>query len=227
MHAHKNTTPHRNNRFLGSSEPRPYLRQVPKSVAKAYTKEDIILRFDALELVLGKGNVVIVGRSAEVMRGFFETTHVLQFMMKALQESSLGWLKENAISLRITEDPSKFCSITPSGILYHPAFLSDKSFEAVHHPIVDNGKAYLPFEANLEFWNSFPFFHEETGEHFRMTAAFMDDFGASESDLRLLIDMRDYLKTPVHQRVSGDLELILSKIKLQPQSEKWLEAFAA
>lgn len=228
----RNTSPaYRANSFMGARNDR---RRQQGSVSKhpgvgprAYTRNDIAEFYWHLKEEVKVGEIIVAGRAAEVIRGFLDTTHIVQFVHTCLYEQGLKWLATNAVSMHWKGDPRKVCHFTPKGALYHANALNLESYRVALKAPEKEGVRYLSFLANLDFFKTFQFKHKDTEDHFEMVETFLKEFKADESDLELLITMRRYVETPESQRSPEQKDYILSQIKSRPKAESWLAAFEA
>lgn len=170
-----------------------------------------------LREIYGTDKIYAMGRAAEVIRGLFPSTHVVQFYLadetaaqtELLRSKSIGWYvmgaglphPQHRLAGFGRFHPFKNCVIYPQSVL-----LDARSAEFIYQ-IEKEGKAWdgenvpiLSFALNLAFWKNNNFFHEETTVVMESVNDYLQSSIGNEKDIPLIGAMHRFLAMPKGNR---------------------------
>lgn len=204
---------------------------------------DIKIIVDKLKKEFGTDKIFVMGRAAEVIRGLFLSTHVLQVFMMDDSEHQTNLLETNANRWFIKK-PSLyrdrddrlaafgFVHAHRSCVIYAQSSMSQSRQAEFLHLLekegmtdVESGLQIPSFDMNFDFWNNNSFYHEETTVVMDSVYDYLQTNIGKKEDIPLIGDMHRYLALPENKRDPSVFMNINERLKLHAHGELLMRVF--
>lgn len=192
-----------------------------------------------------KMNFYAAGRTAEVLRGLFPATHILQFIAIDNTEKETELLNSNSHVFFIKKEngfgPAKndrrlasfdFFNVLLDCVIYKSSSLSDAKkpeflyrLEKESFAEPKTGIKFPSFEINLEFWSNNSFFHEETTFVMEAVKDYITSGIGKENDIPLIGEIHRYLASGPDFKKDCTYEALLKSFEKHDTGDKMKQVF--
>ena len=187
---------------------------------------------DNLKSQFGTDNVYAIGRAAEVMRGLFPTTHILQFFIYDPKAVELPHPPGTVNQLSRALGAFNQYLVLPDCLVYGPEFLSPAVREEFNYQLtrtycIDELTAvrYPSFELNYQIQMNNPWFHIETTVSMDSIAEYLNSGVGEESDIPMVGALHRYIQTPASKRDPSGYHQILEMLTAHKHAKLLVEIF--